>query len=78
MTIYPVGKLIFCTPSTQSSCSKKMISIKSLLEKAQNLDFWKSLNPNLCLSENLTLPPNIQLEFEQAHIVPATLDPIVI
>ena len=45
-----------------------MISVKSLLAQAQNPDFWKSLNPNLTVSENFTIPSNIDIKLEEAHL----------
>ncbi|MCC3512290.1 hypothetical protein [Microcoleus sp. PH2017_28_MFU_U_A] len=31
-----------------------MISVKTLLEQAQNPDYWKSLNPQLSVGEDFT------------------------
>ena len=45
-----------------------MITVKSLLEKVQNPDFWKNLNPNLSVSKNSTLQPKTELKIEQAHL----------
>ena len=42
--------------------------VKSLLAQAQNRDFWKSLNPNLTVSEDFTIPSDIDIQLEKAHL----------
>jgi len=45
-----------------------MISVKTLLEQAQNSDYWKSLNPQLSVGEDFTSLSGSVLSVEQEHM----------
>jgi 2-polyprenyl-3-methyl-5-hydroxy-6-metoxy-1,4-benzoquinol methylase len=45
-----------------------MISLKNLLEQAQNPEYWKNLNPQLTVSEDVTSLSGSVLSIEQEHI----------
>lgn len=45
-----------------------MIRVKSFLEQAQNPDYWKNLNPQLTVSEDLTSLSGNALTIEQEHM----------